>query len=351
MAAPAPAPAAAPAAEAAPLDHTGKVKRLASFLIVLGPELASEILKGLDNRDVKEISAEMAKIDLVDFETQQGLLQEFSQMAVKATTSVAGGQIYTRQVLEKSVGAFQAGEMLQNVSPALNSPQDATAIQGLDPQYLYNLLRTEDPQTMAFILSYLDPAKCGAVLSMIEDELRSDIVMRIAAMEPVPSEVLAKVLENLKKRVTVQGGSALKTGGVNSIAEAIKSMDHAASKSVITMLDDKNPELSNAIKKILFNFEDLRGIDTMSLQKVLREVESKDLALAMKTATEPLQKKIFTALPKRAAASIQDEIKFMGPVRLKEVEGAQERIIDAMRRLEAQGEISTGTGGGGDVMV
>jgi len=345
------ASAAAPAAEAPAADDRGlKIKKLAAFLILLGPELAAEILKSFDSREIKDISSEMAKIDMVDYQTQRQVLEEFSEIAVKATTSVTGGSQYTRQVLEKSVGSFQANELMQNVSPMLTSSLDTTVIQNLDPQYLHNLLRTEDPQTMAFVLSYLDPAKCGAVLALLEDELRSDVVMRIASMDPIPTEVLAKVFDNLKKRVNVQGSPSMKPGGIPSIAEAIKSMEHSISKSVITALDEKDPELSMSIKKILFNFEDLKAIDIMSLQKILREIESKDLALAMKTASEVLQKKIFSALPKRAAESIKDEIKFMGPVRLKEVESAQERIIEAMRKLESQGEISTG-GGGSDAMV
>jgi flagellar motor switch protein FliG len=331
-------------------DRNTKIRKLATFLVMIGPDLASEILKTFEAADIREISTAMAKLGMVDFKTQQAILEEFSQLAVQAATSVSGGSQFTKQVLEKSLGSYQANELIQNVAPAQSTSVDTSILQELDPQQFYNLLKAEDPQTIAFVLSYLDPIKCGSVLVLLSPEMRSDVVSRIATMEPIPTEVLAKVLNSIKKRVSTGRMLSSRPGGLQSIGEVIKAMDSTVSRSIITALEEKNPDLSSSLKKILFTFEDLKKLDQMSLQKVLREVESKDLALSLKTASEGLQQAIFAALPKRAAESIRDEIKFMGPVRLKDVEAAQSRITESVQKLEAQGEISIEGGGKSDMV-
>lgn len=330
-------------------DHAAKLRKLATFLIMIGPDVASEILKLFDTRDIKAISGEMAKMDIVDYDTQQEILKEFSVIALKSAMSLSGGFNFTREILERSLGSLAANEIIRGVNPMSASALDTSALQTLESQDLYTLIKGEEPQTIAFILSYVHSVKCAEVLSLMEADLRADIVQRIATMEPIPVDVLAKVLEALKKRMNVGSSSALKPGGVNNVAEAIKNLDNTVSRALITSIEESNPELASAIKKILFVFEDFKKFDKMSLQKVLREVESKDLALALKVASEPLQIKIFAALPKRAAESIKDEIKFMGAVRFREIEAAQERIIEAMRKLEAQGEISS-DGGASDMV-
>lgn len=339
------------AAQAPGNDRETKLQKLASFLIMMGPELASEILKGFDSRDVKEISGKMATLELVDFKTQQQLLEEFSQLAVQAATSARGGSLFTRNVLEKSLGTWQANEMLQSVSTKQVTTVDTTFLQQFDAQQLVNILKGEDPQTIALVLSYLDSLKCGDVLALLNSDLRTDVVARIASMEAVSLDVLGKVLDMLKKRAGGEHNLSSKTGGVKSVADVIGSMDPAVSRSLLSSLDEKTPELSSSIKKLLFTFEDLKKLDKLSLQKILREIESRDLSLALKTASEALQGAIFGALPKRAGDSIRDEIKFMGPVRLRDIEAAQEKIIDAMRKLEAEGEIVIGGGGKSDVVV
>jgi flagellar motor switch protein FliG len=332
-------------------DRDSKLKKLAAFLIMVGPELAAEILKGFESRDVKEISAQMAGQELVDFKTQQELMEEFSQLAVQAATSARGGTQFTKDVLEKSLGTWQANEMLQSVSSHQVSSVDTTFLQQLEAQQLVNILKGEDPQTIALVLSYLDTLKCSDVLGLLNSDLRTDVVARIASMETVSLDVLGKVLNTIKKRVGTDHSLSNKTGGIKSVADVIGNMDPALSRSLLSSLDEKSPELSSSIKKLLFTFEDLKKLDKISLQKILREVESRDLSLALKTASEALQTVIYGALPKRAAESIRDEIKFMGPVRLRDIEAAQEKIIDAMRKLEAEGEIVIGGGGKADMMV
>ncbi len=331
-------------------DRGSKIKKLAMFLIMVGPDLASEILKSFDSMDIKELTTEMSRVSIIDFKTQQEVLGEFSQLAVQAATSVTGGTQMMKQILEKSLGAYQASEMLQNIAPSKQISVDATFLQDLDAKRLYNLLKSEDTQTVAFVLSYVDAVKCGQILGLFTPEARSEIITRIAMLEPIPSEVLSKVLMTIKSKVGSSTAPAVKSGGLQSVGDVIKNMDNESSRALLSALEQKDPELTSSLKKILFTFEDLKKLDQMSLQKVLREVESKDLALSLKTASEALQQSIFSALPKRAAEGIRDEIKFMGPVRLKDIEAAQDRIIEAMRKLEGQGEIDVSGGGKSDMV-
>lgn len=332
-------------------DRGTKTRKLATFLIMLGPELSSEILKQFDEVDIVEISGAMAKIEIVDYMTQNQLMGEFSQIAFDAAVSLSGGARFTQQVLEKSIGPFRANELVQRVAPKRQTSINTEMLREFEAQSLFNLLKGEDPQTIAFVLSYVDSSKCAETLALLRSDIREEVVERIANMEPTSTDVVGEVLDVLKRHIGTQRVQSNRSGGVQSIAEVIKRMESSLSKSLLGALDEKNPELSKSIKKILFTFEDLKRLDPLALQKILREVESKDLAIALKTASEGLQQAIFKALPKRAAENIREEIKMMGPVRLKDIETAQEQIIEAMRKLESQGEIIVGTGGKSDVMV
>ncbi|MBI4024055.1 MAG: flagellar motor switch protein FliG [Verrucomicrobia bacterium] len=328
-----------------------KTQKLAGFLIMLGPDLAAEIMKSFNSATVREITTEIARMEMVDFETQQELLEQFSQIAIYATTAVRGGTLFTREVLERSLGAFQANEMIQNVSPRKATSIDTSFLQESNPSQVYNLIKSEDPQTIALVLSYLEPAKCGETLALLDTDLRADVVARIASMEPISVDVLGKVLNTLRKRVTTEHTLSSKPGGLKAIAEVINNMDTTTSRSLLATLDEKNPQLSSSLKKILFTFDEFKKLDRLTLQRILREVESKDLSLALKTASEELQMAVYGALPKRAAENIKEDIKLMGPVRLRDIEAAQDRIIEIMRKLEVEGEIILNTGGKSDVVV
>lgn len=332
-------------------DRPTKIRKLAALLIVLGPDLAAEILKPFEQRDIKDIGAEMAKMEMVDLKTQRQILKEFSLIAADAVTSATGGSQFTRQVLEKSIGSFQANELLQKILPSRTPGLDVNILHQMDAPQLFNLINREDPQVVAFILSYLDPMKCGEVLNMFNSETRCDVLMRVAQLEPVPSDVLGKVLQTLGKQIGATRALSTKSGGLRSVADVINGMEPALGRSLMEALSEKNPELAASIRKMLFTFEDLRKLDIVSLQKVLREVESRDLVLVMKTASETLRQSLLSALPKRAAENIKEESKLMGSVRLLDIELAQERILEAMRKLEAENEIVVGGGGKSEMVA
>jgi flagellar motor switch protein FliG len=338
-------PAAAPPAKAEPQDSPtptfSRVQKLAAFLVILGPEAAAQVLRGFDAREVEDISAEMAKFPMISPELQEEILHDFSQVAVQAGTCIRGGVDVTRATLEKAIGVFKATEILSRVAPSHPSVDCVLAIDEMEPRQIYNLTRQEQPQTIALMLSYISPAKAAEALTFFAPEQRDKILERVATLAPTPVEVIEKVVEVLLARRGSAPTRALnQTGGVKTAADVLNSMDKTQGKSLLGTLEERNPELGQAIRQKMFTFEDLVHLDANMLQRILREVDVRELALALKrNASDKLKAALLGAITKRAAETVQEEINFMGPVRLKDIEAAQMRIIDAVRRLEAEGTI------------
>lgn len=333
------------------IDHLkewSKNQKLAGLLVVLGSEVASTILNQFDEREVEEIMKEMAKLDFIPVHVQQAIVKEFSNITVHAVTSAAGGPNYARAVLEKSLGSLKANEILTRVSPTKLRTLESGILREVQPRQLISLLRKEQNQTWALILSYLEPIRCAEILTLITPEQRTEIVERLASMEAVSSEVVQQVMTLIKNRLQLRNQVDFSsTGGTKNLAEVLNTLDDATASQILNSLEEKNPDISRAIKKLLFTFEDLNDLDKSQMQRVLREVDFQILAKALKTASEKLRTLIFSALSKRAVESLQEELKFMPPVRLRDVEEAQDKIVDAIRRLEASGEITISRKGAG----
>lgn len=328
------------AAAAQALSGMSKIQKLAALLVVLGQEVAAQILNEFDEREVESITTEMAKITFVSIPLQQMLLKEFSSVTMQAVTSAVGGPQYARDVLEKSLGGFKANELISRIAPMRTRTIDASVLREIQPRQLVNLLRKEQIQTWAMVLSYLEPARCAEVLALVTQEMRTDIVERIATMEPAPSEVVQQVLNHLKNRISMKSQmDVISSGGTKILAEILNTLDDSISKQVLTGLEERNPELSRSVKKLLFVFEDIGDLDRTAITRLLREVDFHVLAVALKTASDKLKGAILTSLSKRAAETIAEEIQYMPPVKLSEVEAAQEQVIEILRNLEASGEI------------
>lgn len=335
-----------------PLQGMSKKQKLAALLVVLGPEVASTLLNDFEEREVEEISSEMVKIDFVAPPMREALLEEFSPVCVKAVTSLAGGASYAKRVLEKAIGNFKANELISRVAPNRVHSVDTGALRDIPVRQLVSMLRKEQLQTWALVLSFLEPTRTAEALALMQPEFRTDVVERIATMEPTPSEVVEQVITHIQRRSNLRNRqNVTSSGGTKNIADILNSLDDSTSKQVLTSLEERNPELSRIVKKQLFVFEDIAALDKASLQKVLREVDFHLLAMALKTASEKLKDTVMSALTKRASEIIMEEIEYMPPVRLAEVEHAQEQIIEQMRRLEANGEITISSKGDGDVVV
>lgn len=328
---------------AADFERMTRVQKLAALLIMLGQEGAAQIIKNLDEHEIELVSAEMPKITMLSQEMQAEVLKEFTGVAVNAATSTLGGIEYTQGSLEKALGLFKASNIISRASPSRAPVSAMKQIADLDARQIYNLIKLEQPQTITLVISYLGADKAAQLLTMLRPELRQDVVERLATLAPTPVEVVEKVIEVLNKKLGSRGPRALnQTGGVKSAASLLNALERNLSKSLILSIEEHNHELGAAIRQKMFTFEDIVTLDQSAIQKILREVDMRDLAVSLKTASEPLRKLLLGSISKRAAESVKEEMSFMGPLKMRDIEAAQLRIIEVLRRLEAEGEIETG---------
>jgi flagellar motor switch protein FliG len=334
------------AAPNAEFSKMSKIQKLAALLVVLGPDSAAQVLKSLDDNEVEAVTSEMAKFVMLGQEMQVDVLREFTEVAVEASTSIRAGVDFTQSVLEKAVGLFKASNIMSRVAPTRTPFAAMQQIAELEPRQVFNLVKQEQPQTVALILSYLTPENASQVLSMIPAEMREEVLQRLATLAATPIEVVEKIVEVLNEKLGSKHTRALRqTGGVKSAAALLNALEKSVSKALLISLEERNPELGQAIRQKMFTFEDVAGLDSASLQKILREVDMRDLAIALKTASETLKTALLGCISKRAAETVNEEMSFMGPLKLREIEAAQLRIIEVVRRLETEGEIDLGEAG------
>jgi len=322
------------------ISKMNRNQKLAALLVVLGAESAAQILKSLDEHEVELVSTEMSKLTLITQEMRQEILREFSEMAVQAGTAALGGATYTKAVLEKSVGLFRASDIIGRVSPARIPVGSMRQIVEMDLRQLFNMLKEEQPQTVALVASYLSPEKTSQLMTMFSDAARDQIIERLATLGPTPVEVVETIVQVLSLKTNVKSTRALnQTGGVKTAADVLNAMDRNFSDPLLTELDRRNPDLSQLIRQKMFTFEDLLSLDNSDLQKVMREVDMRDLAVALKGASAKLMQALLGCISKRAADTVREEISFLGSVKKKDIEAAQLRVVDSVRRLESEGEI------------
>ena len=331
--------------DAAPIDiaRMTRLQNLAALLIILGPESAAQLLKGFDEIELESITREMSGLTAISPELQAQILGEFGDVAVEAGSSVSGGVLFAKKALEKTVGTSRASDILSRMAPAPAS----TAMQqitSLDPRELSQLLKQEQPQTIALVASYLPPANCSRLLMSLRDDLRDQVVERLATLEPTPVEVVERIVAVLSQKAVSKPTRALShTGGLKNAADVLNSIGKRAGRSVLTELEKRNPELGQAIREKMFTFEDLARLDTRALQLILREVGARDLAIALKSASKAVKQAFLSAVSRRAADSIEEEINLPGPPASDDIEAARLHIICTARQLEALGEINLGT--------
>ena len=317
-----------------------KTQKLAALLVMLGPESAAVILKQFQPREVDAISRDMARFNLITREQQRNILSEFSDVAVAASTSVSAGIEATRNTLERAFGSFKASDVLSRVTSTRAPIGAMQAIADMDPRHIFNLLRDEHVQAITFIISHLSPEKAAQVLSLLRAEQRNSVIERLAILAPTPVEVGEKVVDVLNAKLGVKQTRALtQTGGITSVADLLNAMDKNTSRGLLSNIEERNPDLFQAIRKKMFTFEDLLLLDPPYIQRIMREIDTRDLTIALKKVSEPLKKLLLSNISRRAAESVQEEMAFLGQIKMRDIEAAQFRIIDAVRKLEADGEI------------
>lgn len=329
---------------------TGKQKA-ANFLIFLGPEKSAEIFKHMNEEEIEQLTLEIANVRQVSTEKMDEIYREFFEMAVASQYIGQGGITYAKEVLERAYGQEKTMEIIGRISASLQvRPFDF--MRKTEPSQLLNFIQSEHPQTIALILAYLEPEKASSILSALPPERQSDVAKRIAIMDTTSPEVIKEVERVLERKLLSLGPQELTTaGGVKSVVEIINRVDRGTEKTIMEAMEVQDPELAEEIKKLMFVFEDIVIIDDRSVQRVLREVETQDLALALKGASNEVSHKIFSNMSQRASDMLKEDIEFMGPVRLRDVEEAQQRIVNVIRRLEDTGEIVVARGGGEEIIV
>lgn len=318
-----------------------KVQKLAAFLFLLSAENAASVMKSLSEQELDDVSTEMAKLVSLTQEMQTEVLREFTGVAVEAATAINGGVGRTRELLEKSVGLSRASEIIGRVSPHRASVAAMEQISEMDSRSIFSLIQRERPQTIVLVISYLSQDKGSQLLGMFRPEMREQIVERLATMTPTSKEVVEGVAQALQSKLGNNRSQELnQTGGVTVAARLLNSLPQNISKSILTSLTERNASLGEDIVKKMFVFEDLILLDSRTLQTVLQDIDMRLLAVALKSANEKLKTTLFGCLSKRAAENIKEEISFMGPVKLTEIDAARTQIIDTIRKLEADGEIN-----------
>jgi flagellar motor switch protein FliG len=316
-------------------------QRLAVFLIVIGAEAAADVLRQFEDREIEAVCREMANFTIVPEALQREAMEEFTGIIAEGASSVFGGLSYAQRTVGIAKGDYKASAIMSHVGPVDTAVDVIKDIGEMEGRQIFNLIKAEQPQTIALVLSHLESTKTAEVFSLLSPELRDEVIERLGTIESTPVEVIGKIARSLGKHFDTKTRPTLHhSGGVRAVATLLNQLKKDVSKTLLSRLEERNATLGAEIRKKMFSFEDLIRLQPGDLQRVMREVDTSGLATSMKSASEPLREKIYAALSKRAAEGLREEIDMLGPVRLKDVEAAQEIIIAAVRHLEEEGQIT-----------
>ncbi len=327
------------------------VEKAAILLIALGPEKSSQIFKHLKEEEIEQLTLEIANTSSVSPQTKEKVLNEFYEVCLAQQYIAEGGIGYAKELLEKALGEEKAKNVIGKLTASLQV-RPFEFIRKTDPSQLLNFIQDEHPQTIALILSYLPSAQSSLVISALPPEKQADVAKRIAQMDRTSPDVIKQVEKVLERKLSsLVNQDYTIVGGVDAIVSILNSVDRGTEKHIMETLEVEEPELADEIRKKMFVFEDILSLDDRAIQRVLRDVDNSDLALALKGATEEVQNVILNNLSSRLAVMIKEDMEFMGPVRMKDVEEAQQKIVNIIRKLEDSAEIVIARGGGDEIIV
>lgn len=329
---------------------TGKQKA-AILLISLGPDVSAQVYKHLTEDEIEKMSLEISSVKRVDADQKEEVLDQFHQLALAQDYITQGGIGYAKTVLEKAFGKQEASDIINRLTSSLQvRPFDFA--RNADPKQVLSFIQGEHPQTIALVLSYLDSEQAGLILSELPQDMQADVARRIATMDSTSPEIISQVEQVLERNIASSlTGDYTKTGGIQAVVEVLNEVDRSTERTILDTLEIQDPELSEEIKKRMFVFDDIVILDNRAIQRVIREVENDDLKLALKVASEEVKDVVFKNMSQRMVETFKEEMEYMGPVRLRDVEEAQMRIVTSIRRLEDIGEIVIARGGGDDIIV
>ena len=327
------------------------VQKAAILLITLGPDKAANVFKHLKEDEIEQLTLEIANTRSVSQSLKDEVLDEFYEVCLAQQYIAEGGIGYAKDLLEKALGSDKAMEVIGKLTASLQV-RPFEFIRKIDASQILNFIQEEHPQTIALILSYLSTNQSSSIISQLPQDKQADVAKRIAQMDRNSPDVIKEVERVLERKLSsLANQDYTLAGGVDAIVEILNTVDRGTEKHIMETLEIDEPELADEIRKKMFVFEDILTLDDRSIQRVLREVDNNELAVALKSANEDVQNAIFNNLSKRLATMIREDMDFMGPVRMKDVEEAQQKIVNIIRKLEDSGEIVTSRGGGDELVV
>ena len=332
-------------------DKMSGLQKSAILLIALGPEKSARIFKHLKEEEIEELTLEIANTRSITPQIKEGIIEEFYQLCLAQQYIAEGGIGYAKELLEKALGTEKAMSVIGKLTASLQV-KPFEFVRKTDASQLLNFIQDEHPQTIALILSYLSPLQASMIISALPPERQADVAKRVAMMDRTSPDIIKeveKILESKLANLVNQDYTII--GGVDAVVEILNSVDRGTEKHIMETLEIEEPELADEIRKKMFVFEDILLLDDRSIQRVLRDVDNNDLAIALKGANENVQGAIFNNLSKRLSAMIREDMEYMGPVRMKDVEEAQQKIVNIIRKLEDSAEIVISRGGGDEIVV
>lgn len=331
-------------------ELTGRQKA-AILLISLGPDVSAEVYKHLSGEEIERLSLDISSVQKVDTELKNSVVEQFHQIAIAQDYISQGGVDYAKTVLEKAFGKEEALNIINRLTSSLQvRPFDFA--RKADPHQVLNFIQGEHPQTIALVLSYLDPEQSGQILSELEEDVQADVASRIATMDSTPPNIIAEIEQILEKNISSSlTEDYTETGGVQSVVDVLNEVDRSTERTILDTLEVQQPELAEEIKKRMFTFDDIVILDDRAIQRIIREADAEDLKLSLRVVSDEVKDVIFKNMSSRMSETFKEEMEYMGPVRLRDVEEAQTRIVSTVRRLDETGEIVIARGGGDDIIV
>ncbi len=324
--------------------------KTAVLLLAMGDKFTSEIFKRMDRSEITQVSKAMMEMDTIPKETVEEVVREYHRALVTGQELLSGGEDQVKRLLMKNLDADTA-KYIMDALDMDHGPAPFRELENVSPKILSQILRNEHPQTLALILGHLHPDQAAELLSNLPAGVRPEVLMRLAKLEAVPEEMLMEVDKVLQSQLIAMGGKeGKKVGGVQSVAEILNAVDRATEEEVLSEIEEESAQMAEEIRNLMFVFEDIKGLDDRSIRELLKEISNEDLTTALKGASDELKEKFLGNLSERASTMIREDLEIMGPVRLSDVEGAQQNIVKTVRRLEVEGRIVIGRGGG-DVFV
>jgi len=327
-------------------------KKAAILLLALGEDAAADVMKNLEEAEIQQVGYYMSRFTDVSPEELDIVLEEFYRNSVMADegVNISSSPDFVKNALTKALGADRAKELSDNLR-AGEEEAGLEALRYAEPIMISNYIRTEHPQTIALILSYLKNAEqSSAVLRDLPESIQADILYRMAVIESIPPGVISEMNEVLTEEMKTAGSMATSVGGVEPVAEILNSVDKATETRILSSIEETNPELAEQIRELMFTFEDMALIDAKQMQLVMKDVDQADMVLALKTASDAVKELIFSSMSSRAAEMVRDDLENLGPAKISDVEAAQQKIIKVVKKLEEAGTIIIAGAGGGDVV-